>query len=203
VRDKVTLSVFRDLFRRLGISALWYAGVFAVVILVLQIVFKAAGVDGDVALTVISAISTRFYMLVLGIVCPLVYFTHYLAVGVTRKQFAVGIFAAGALLSLCFALLRAPMLIIENVFSPLALLVPALYGALAFLVGWTAAVGFQYMRGVPICVGTICAAAMFHGMIAVERLQLPLSAHLPISAGAIALVGAVLLVAVQRIPVKC
>jgi hypothetical protein len=187
----------------MGITALWYVGIFTAVIIALHIVFKAANIHADMTFSVISDISMRFYMFVAGIVCPLVYFSHYLAVGVTRKQFAVGIFAAGAVLSLCFAILRIPLLIVNDVFSPLAVLVPAFYGALAFLVGWTAAIGFHVMRGLPIIIGIACSAVMFHGLVALEQSQLPLLACLWISVAAILVVGVGLLLAIWRIPVKC
>jgi hypothetical protein len=197
------MKVFRDLFRRMGINALWYVGVFALVMVVLQIIFKATGVDVDVTLLVISELSTWIYMLVIGIVWPLVYFTYYLAVGVTRKQFTLGLFAAAAVLSLCFAALRIPLLLVRGEFSALAVLVPALNGALAFLVGWTAAVGFQYMRLVPILAGTVCATGLFHGLILLERLGLPPWSDVPIALAALLAVGAALFKAVGNIPVRC
>jgi hypothetical protein len=187
----------------MGIIALGYVGGFAAVGVALQIIFKAAGVDFDVTLVVISELSARLYMLIIGIVCPLVYFSYYIAVGVTRKQFAVGIFAAGAALSLCFAVLRAPLLIMGGTFSPLAVLVPALYGAFAFLVGWIYGVGFHYMRLLPIGGGILCGTAIVSGLIQLERLQLPPLAQLWIAVAAILVVGVGLLPAVWRIPVKC
>jgi hypothetical protein len=141
-------------------------------------------------------------MLVIGVVCPLIYFAYYLAAGVTRKQFAAGMFAAAAALSLCFAVLRIPLLIGNGGVPALAVLVPALYGALAFLAGWTASVGFQYARGVPIIIGIVCAVVLFNGIVQLERLALPPLARLPAAAGAICVVWALLLRAVQRIPVN-
>jgi hypothetical protein len=187
----------------MGVSALWYVCVFAVVTFVLQKVFKETGVDADVTLAVISAASTRVYMLVIGIVCPVTYFGHYLAVGVTRKRFAAGMFAAGAALSLCFAALRVPLLILEDGFSLTEAFVPAFCGAFTFIVGWTASVGFQYMRAVPIISGLVCSTALYLGMMALEYLGLPAAARLLIAACGICVVGAALLRAVKRIPVAC
>jgi hypothetical protein len=199
------MKVFRDLFRRMGIIALWYVGLFAAVMFALQAVFKVRimGVDVGVSFLVISDISTRLYMLVIGIVFPLVYFNHYISVGVTRKRFFVGIIAAGTALSLCFTILRVPLLILDGEFSLPAVLVCVLYGTLAFLVGWTASVGFQHMRFIPIVVGTALAPLMYAGLLSLEKLQLPPLAYLWIFTGAILLVGLGLLLAVWRIPVKC
>jgi hypothetical protein len=188
----------------MGISALWYVGVFAAVIVVLRVVFKAEEMDVAVTLTSISNISGRIYMIMLGIACPLVYFPRYIAVGVTRKRFALGIFASGALLSLCFfAALRIPLLAWGGGLSLLAVLIPALYGALAFLIGWTASVGFQYTRGAPILVGIVCACAILAGVAALERLGLRSWPSLSIAVCAIGLVGLPLLRAVMGIPVRC
>jgi hypothetical protein len=52
------------------------------------------------------------------------------------------------------------LLIAGNAFSPLAVLTPVLYRGLAFLVGWTATVGFQYMRFVPIIISTVSAGVV-------------------------------------------
>jgi hypothetical protein len=197
------MVLFRDLFRRMGVIALWYAGILIIVMVVLQIFAKTTA-DLYVTLAIVSEGSTRIYMLVIGIVCPLTYLGHYLAVGVTRKRFAVGIFAAGAAQSLCFAVLRIPLLIMADEFSLTATLIPAMYGALTFLVGWTASVGFQYMRAVPIVVGLVCAAAAYFGMmVAFEWFGLPTLAHFPIAACGICIVGAALLRVVKRIPVPC
>jgi hypothetical protein len=197
------MKVFRDTFRRMGVAALWYVGLFAAVMIALQAVFKATGVDMGVTLLVVSDFSTRLYMLVMGIVFPPLCFAQYLSVGVTRKQFAVGIFAAGAALSLCFAILRAPLSVLDGTFSFLALIVPALYGALAFIVGWTASVGFQHGNFIPAAAGIVVATLLWIGLSALEKLQLPLLAYLWIFISAIFVVGTGLLLAVWRVPVKC
>jgi hypothetical protein len=184
----------------MGITALWYAGILTVVMIALQIFFKET--DADMTLVAVSDISTRFYMLVTGIVYPLVYFSHYLAVGLTRKQFAFGIFAAGALLSLCFSILRIPLLIIDNEFSLLAILVTALYGVLAMLVGWTTVVGFHYMRCIPIIASIVFGMVIGCGLMTIAGLQLPLLACIWISVSAILVIGTGLLLTVRRIPVK-
>jgi hypothetical protein len=199
------MKVFRDLFKRMGISALWYVGILIVVLIALQIIFNAVGIGEDMRIDVTDAFdnSTRIYMLVIGIVCPPVYLSHYLAAGVTRRQFAVGIFAAAALLSLCLEVLRVPLLIMDNEFSSLAVLVPMLGAVLAFLGGWTAVVGFQFMRGVPIIISIACASAMCYGVISIVELQLPTLAYMGIYIGAILAIGATLLAVVRRIPVRC
>jgi hypothetical protein len=187
----------------MGIIALWYVGIFAAVMVALQIIFKVTGVDIGVTFLLISDISTRLYMLAIGIVCPLVYFNHYISAGVTRKQFFAGMVAAGTALSLCFTILKVPLLILGGEFSLLAMLVCVLYGTLTFIVGWTASVGFQHMRFIPIVVGIVLAPLMWCGLLTLERLQLPLLAHLWIFISAILVAGTGLLLAVWRVPVRC
>jgi hypothetical protein len=200
----------------MGVAALWYAAVFAVVIAALQIIFKMVIVDSPsthisgaaltsagATLMTVYGLSTGTYMLVMGIVCPPVYFSHYISAGVTRTRFAVGIFAAGAALSLCFAVLRIPLLVLYGELSLPAVFLPALSGALSFVVGWTASVGFQYLRFIPILVSTVCGPALFVGIMSLEKLQLPPWSHMSIFACALLTVGAVLLRVVKRIPVRC
>jgi hypothetical protein len=74
---------------------------------------------------------------------------------------------------------------------------------LAFLGGWTAVAGFQFMRGIPIIISIACASAMCYGVIAYERLQLPPLAYMGIYIAAILAIGAGLLAVVRRIPVRC
>jgi hypothetical protein len=64
------MKAFRDLFKRMGVAALVYVVIFALVMIALQIIFKAMIMDTNVTLVVISDISMRLYMLVLGIVFP-------------------------------------------------------------------------------------------------------------------------------------
>jgi hypothetical protein len=197
------MKVFRDLFKRMGVSALWFLGIFVITIAILYVIFQGLSTQVDISLSVVFDIATRVYMVIIGIVCTLVYFPIYLAVGVTRKQFFIGLFASGALLSLCFAVLRIPLLIMSNTLSPLAVLVPALQNTLAFLVGWVGVIGFQYMRTVPIIISITCANLMPQGLIQLEKMELSLLTLLWISIIAIALIATGLYLATRRIPVKC
>ena len=135
MKNNLSVRVFLNLFRRMGISALWYIGIFAIVMASLHIIFKITEVNLSVAFTTILDYSDRIYTLVIGVVYPLVYLSNYFSAGITRKNFAVGLFASASALSICFSILRIPVMIIDGGLDPLALLISALYCAFSFLIG--------------------------------------------------------------------
>jgi hypothetical protein len=119
---------------------------------------------------------------------------------VTRKQFAAGILAVAAVMSACFAILRMPLLVAKGDLSALAVTAFMLKEMLAFLAGWTAAVGFQFMRAIPVFLSVICPLFLWAGFSMIEKLSLLM--RLPIFAVAVVALGAGLLWVVRRIPVK-
>lgn len=207
MRNNTVLRVFRNLFRRMGTNALWYVGIFALVIILLRVIVMAPGVSTDigkaVTLSQVADFSNKIYLLVLGIVYPLVYFRYYIETGVTRRQFSLGMFATAMLLSLCFAVSLVPLRIAEGTFTPVEILMNAVYGTLCFMTGWTSTVGFQFMRPVPIFVGILCAVSVLHGGLFLSKLSLPLWGYLSIAALAVCLLGFFLLRVVKRIALKC
>jgi hypothetical protein len=93
-----------------------------------------------------------------------------------------------------------PLLMAHGELTAMSVTASALYGMLAFLVGWTAVIGFQFMRAIPIFLSSISPVFFVLGFLAVEKLST--AVRLPIFAIAIAALGAGLLWAASRIPVK-
>jgi hypothetical protein len=209
MKNKVTVRVFGDLSRRVGFASLWYIGIFAVIFVALRIVFYATGLT-DVAASLAQGLSVGgssvIYLLILGIVFPLVYFPYYIEAGVTRRQFALGLFATAALFSFCLAALRVPLQIVagnpDPLFASSGILTGTVYGAAGFLIGWTSVIGFHFMRGVPIIAGILCAVAMFFGLRFLSSLPVPPWAQLTLMALALCAAGLLLLQAVKRIALR-
>jgi hypothetical protein len=194
------MKAFPNLLKRMGMAALVFAGAYAVAMIVLKVVAIAAGFEKELDFAQMSDYTAKIYMLVIGIVCPLVYFNLYVAAGVTRRQFTAGMLAVAAVMSACFAILRMPLLMAHGELTAMSVTASALYGMLAFLVGWTAVIGFQFMRAIPIFLSSISPVFFVLGFLAVEKLST--AVRLPIFAIAIAALGAGLLWAASRIPVK-
>jgi hypothetical protein len=213
------MRAFPDLLKRMGKSALIFAGVSFAPVLALILILALN--PGTIPVQMATVGATRvdlamsnpifgglaligqiaiFYLLVYGIVCSAACFNKYMAAGVTRREFATGMIAAAALLSACFSLLSIPLLLANNELPLLLVLVLALQGTLMFLIGCIATVGFQLTGILSAVLGLIVAFALLFCMSVLSDLQL--YAQLPIFAATIAIAVAGLLWATRRIPVK-
>jgi hypothetical protein len=112
------------------------------------------------------------FLLVLGIVFPL-WLSYYVAQGVTRREYALGLMLSGLLLSLFFAALNAMFLVClpPGAFSPLDYTVVILPFS-SFLAGWVCVIGFQFSRWFLAAAGIIIAVAIMQLLpMALERLS--------------------------------
>jgi hypothetical protein len=211
---QATLRIAGDLFKQVVMIALIYFAICLVIqVGVGQIIFHALGDNEPIVTSLANVLNTssRTFMFILGIACPLAYFTLYLATGVTRKQFAFGLFAAATLFSCCYAVLiafcsgvlNAPLEFMAGGFAPLALLTNIIYGALNFLIGWTAVTGFQLRRLSSAALGILCAAVVAYWFQMSPSLPYQPGTKLLLAALALCAIGALLLQAIKRIPVKC
>jgi hypothetical protein len=205
------ISVY--LFKKMLVAAAWYAGIFIAIIIAMTALVKSNGWDAAVAdaigmnilngITVISGYSTQIYMLATGIVFPLIYLQHFIAAGTTRRQFRAGMYAAGVGLAVCLTALRAVVMAAAGGFTVLDGFIGLAGGLLAFVAGWTAAVGFQYMAVGPIVLGIAASCVLWAGWILAERFKAGTVLQFGIGI-AEAIAGAFMLTrAVRNIPVKC
>jgi hypothetical protein len=202
MKSAVTPRVTADLYKRmLKISALYIVG-FALVLCIMQIILSRLGRNDIVYVAAAADNSTRVYLMVVGIVYPLAYFSHYYAAGVTRKRFAIGLASAGALLSCSFAALRIPLELIFREFSPLATVADAAYGAAYFFAGWTAAISFLFGRAIYIFIGFFLTNVMYILLQSARDLNLAPWEHAALSLVAAALIFVALERTARRVPLK-
>jgi hypothetical protein len=161
MKNNPTVKAARVLFIRMAVASLWYIVIYALVMFILSVILmKTSGIP--LVLAEHIAISNRIYLLVIGVIYPTV-LKHYVAVGVTRGQFALGLSGAAVALSLCFSLLYCVVLLVNGSFSFLSVATGFTYAVLFFFIGWIAVLGFQLKRIYTAVIGLVCANGLFWG----------------------------------------
>jgi hypothetical protein len=200
------------LFRRMGAISLWYIGIFAVVVLALTIVFEVFHIAGMIDITYtaggdayVFANSNSVFLLVLGILFPLLSLEPLLAVGATRRQFAIGLLSAAAALAIGFAVICAVLDLLAGSFSLPRLFTYLTDDILFFLTGWAAVIGFQIRLHVfPAAFGILCAWGLLAGSkLLAEYAGFSEPAKLCVSAVLIVLAAVLLVKASRDISLKC
>jgi hypothetical protein len=200
------------LFRRMGVISLWYIGIFAVVVLVLTIVFEVFHIADMIDITYtagggadVFANSNSVFLLVLGVLFPLLSLEPFLAAGATRRQFAAGMLSAAAALAIGFTVICVVLDLLAASFSLPRLFTYLTDDILFFLTGWTAVIGFQIRLHVfPAALGLLCAWGMLAGSkLLTEYAGFPAPAKLCVSAVLIVLAAVLLVKASRGISLKC
>lgn len=172
MKKRVSTRMAKDWFITIGYIGLWYVGIAIIVNIVSKVVsmFDLPDFSGNELLQVSSAISYVF-MLVIGIVLPLVYQKYYVSLGITRRQMTQGMLLALLAFAFLFALAHAAIYLLLS----LAGSAPVNPGAIPlqwardfilfifyYLVGWLIAWGFTYARFIT------AAPAILIGVLAVQ-----------------------------------
>ncbi|GHT96551.1 hypothetical protein FACS1894141_6840 [Spirochaetia bacterium] len=149
ITQSAEFRVTGEWYKKTGTIALWYAGIFAAVI----IITSAPGFNPD-GMGLNPEVTIPF-MLILGIVLPLTYREPFIALGVTRTQLSRGTLAAVLLLSVSLALFQALVYLITALFgngiqtftgSLTALWSNSITFMVDFMVGWIIGHGFGNRR---------------------------------------------------------
>lgn len=174
MEKRVTPHIAKDWLFKLGYIALWYFFIFIIVNVVVELVswLNLPNFKGSELLEISSA-SSYIFMLVLGIVMPLIYHKYYIALGVTRRQMTQGMLLGVLGLSLFIALvnialyLAAPLLN-QSVFS--AQQIPAQFVrdlvllTFFYLIGWLIALGFSYGRFITAAPSIVVGVIALNGV---------------------------------------
>jgi predicted ferric reductase len=168
----------------------------------LQIIFNAVG-EPAIAFAEVSRTSNHIFVLVLGIVHPLMFLEPFVAQGITRKRFAQGLLAAAAILSVCFVAVQIAVSLATNSFSAKDITYFAVSLLLGYLTGCTAVIGFQFRRVFPAIIGIVCSSILLHG-------EIYLASHSEYWNWAIIVLAVVTVClafaiprVVRRVPIKC
>lgn len=140
-------------------AAIWYLVIYALIVGGLSVVFQYIK-DMDQNWMIISGIySPKIYILVMGIIYPLITMELLLTRGLTRKQYFCALTGAVGFLSLILIIPPIIAQIIMGIFTPLSIVINLVQMPLFFLIGWTAVVGFQFGKWYQAALGIICAVA--------------------------------------------
>lgn len=162
----------------------WFIGIYALIMTILLFVFSFVKIDDTSWIPITLMYTPKIYLLVMGIVYPLVATELYVSRGLTRKQFFWAYTGAISIISLFLLIpILASIIYIENI-SLLSAITHYLYLPLFFLIGWTSIVGFQLGKGYLAMLGILSAIASFHIITTIPQL---------LSFTALEVVGAVLL----------
>lgn len=184
-------------------AAIWYIVIYALVVGGLSVVFHYVK-DVDQDWMIISAIySPKIYMLIMGIIYPLVTMELFLSRGLTRKQYFCALSGAVGFLSLILIIPPIIAEIIMGIFTPLSVVINLVQMPLFFLIGWTAVVGFQFGKWYQAALGIICAVACVQILNSISTFQkIPGVVELGVSLLLVIAQTMLLPGVIRRIPIK-
>jgi hypothetical protein len=165
IRRWTEIKVAGEWYKKLGSIALWYAGVSRLVWFILICLSLWAGESFNLlGPYLMSPDATNIFMLVIGIVLPLVWYEPFIALGVTRKQLCRGILLAALLISLSIAAFHTLInfiIMLSGVSKELflnrihSLFSDTICFMIYFMMGWIIAAGFGYRRFLTAALGII------------------------------------------------
>ena len=151
-------------------STCWFLGIYALVMVILLIVFSFVTIDDTSWIPITIMYTPKIYLLVMGIIYPLVATKLYVSQGLTRKQFFWAYTGAISIISL---FLLIPILASEIYYGRISLapsIIHYLEMPLFFLIGWTSVLGFQMGKWQASILGILGAIAMFHAITTIPRI---------------------------------
>lgn len=181
----------------------WFIGIYALVMAILLIVFSYVTIDNTSWIPISITYAPKLYLLVMGIVYPLLATKLYVSQGLTRKQFFWAYTGAISIISLFLLIpILASVIYYDSISLPSAI-THYLQMPLFFLIGWTSVVGFQMRKWYTTILGILGAIAMFHTITTIPRI-LVLS-DLTVLVSVLLLLAALLLILpriISQIPLK-
>jgi hypothetical protein len=143
-------------------AVIWYIGIYALVVGVLSVIFHfVTDIDQDWML--ISVIySPKVYLLVMGVIYPLITMEQYVSRGLTRKQFFWALTGSSSIIALILIIPITIALIYIGELTPLFVVINLVQMSAFFFIGWTAVLGFQFGKWYQGAFGILCAIVTGH-----------------------------------------
>ncbi|WP_409273343.1 hypothetical protein V1499_01920 [Neobacillus sp. SCS-31] len=141
-------------------STCLFVGIYALVLAILLVVFSYVTIEDTSWIPISIIYSPKIYLLVMGIVYPLVATKLFVSKGLTRKQFFWAYTGAVSIISLFLLIpLLASVIYYDSISLPTAI-THYLQMPLFFLIGWASVVGFQMGKWQKAMLGIFGATAM-------------------------------------------
>ena len=199
----MTRKAMKLLLKTQAKPAIWFLCIYPLVILIIFAILKL-NKNNDfewIGVTTISA--PKIYLLVMGIVYPLVTTGLFISRGLTRKQYFWAFTGAISILSIILLLPSVITEIILGTISPISVIMNLVQLPLYFLFGWTAAVGFQFGRWQTSFLGILCTVGSIQLLNFIDVFfHWPMQAQLGASFILIAILIKVLPNIVSKVPIK-
>lgn len=161
--DKLTANLHYKIMILAQVTC-WFIGIYALTMAMFLIVFSYVKIDNTSWILDSIIYAPKIYLLVLGIVYPLVVTKLYVSRGLTRKQFFWAFTGAISIISLFLLIpILASIIYYDNI-SLLSAITHYLHMPLFFLIGWTSVVGFQLRKWHMAILGILGAAVVFHAI---------------------------------------
>lgn len=148
----------------------WFIGIYALIMAILLVIFSFVTIDDTSWVPISIMYAPKIYLLVMGIVYPLVATKLYVSQGLTRKQFFWAYTGAISIISLFLIIPLLASVIYYGGVSLTSALIHYMHMPLFFLIGWTSVVGFQMRKWYAAILGILGAIVMFHTIITIPRI---------------------------------
>lgn len=148
----------------------WFIGIYALIMAILLIVFSFVTIDNTSWMPISIMYAPKIFLLVMGIVYPLVSTKLYVSQGLTRKQFFWAYTGAISIISLFLLIPLLASAIYYDSISLSSSIIHYLQMPLFFLIGWTSVLGFQIRKWNTAILGILGAIAMFHTITTIPRI---------------------------------
>lgn len=179
-----------------------FLGIYMVIIGTLSLIFYYfPNIDQD--WNMLSPSSPKLFLLIMGIVYPLITLELYISRGLTRKQYFIALTSVVSIESLILLLPSVVDRILAGTIDPLSLIIDYVQMPVFFLIGWTGVVGFQLGIWYKAALGLLCAFISAHIMTTIPSLlNLSEATLLGVSLVLIILQITLLPNIIRRIPIK-
>lgn len=222
MNNRTSIRVAKEWFLTLGHIALWYAAIVIIVNIVMKVVsfYNLPGFNGNELFNVASAMSYIF-MLVIGIVLPLMYQKYYVSLGVPRRQMTLGMLLGVVILACIMAAAHAgiyaglaalgdPTINSEHIL--LQLIRDIVLLVFYYLLGWLICWGFTWGRFVTAASSILVGVLVTNGatrllgdpvvVMGAASGPLPEYAVMGILTLATVVLALVLITLMKRVPIK-
>lgn len=165
----MTQKALKLLFKIQLKQAGWFVGIYVLAWAVIESVFRLLGIADMSWLPTTHIYGPKIYLLVMGVVYPLVATRLFISQGLTRKQFFWAYTGAVGIISLLLFIPMLASIMYNEHLSLSSVMIHFLHMPLFFLIGWTSAIGFQIGKWYTAALGVLSAVVLFHGMTSIPQ----------------------------------
>lgn len=181
----------------------WFVGIYTLVVVIIMILSLFADESDTSWILITNVYAPKIYLLVIGIVYPLIATKLYVSQGLTRKQFFWAYTGAISIISLFLLIPILASELYSSNLSPLLALTHYLQLPLFFLIGWMATIGFQMGKWNTSTFWLLSAIVIFQCLSSLpEFFSLSDIAVLGLVVGLLAILLLILPRAITKIPIK-